>query len=63
MTTFFLDTEDHLLIAHSRAELVHALLEHLDPETVDLPDLAAACLGVTPLDVMLVEHRADATEG
>lgn len=27
----------------------------LDPETVDLPDLAATCLGVTPLDVVLVE--------
>ncbi|AGS33881.1 hypothetical protein B841_01990 [Corynebacterium maris DSM 45190] len=53
--TIFLDTDTHCFIAHTRAELVDALLEHLDPETVDLSDLATACLGVTPLDVMLVE--------
>lgn len=26
------------------------------PETVDLPDLAATCLGVTPLDVVIIEN-------
>lgn len=59
----FLDTDKHWFIAHTRVELVEALLEHLDPESVDIPDLAAACLGVTPLDVMLVEHPSDAAEG
>lgn len=53
---YFLDTEKHWFIAHTRQELVEALLAHLDPATVDLPDLAAACLGVTPLDVIIVEN-------
>ena len=53
---YFLDTEKHWFIADTRHELVDALLAHLDPESVDLPDLAAACLGVTPLDVVIVEN-------
>lgn len=52
--TYLLDTEKHWFIADSLRELVDALLAHLDTETVDLPDLAAACLGVTPLDVVIV---------
>lgn len=55
---YFLDTEKHWFIADTRHELVDALLAHLDPETVDLPDLAAACLGG---DTSRCHHRRKLT--
>lgn len=52
-----LDTDGHQMIARDRAELTHALLEHLpkSPDNDTLIVLAAACLDCLPEDVVLVE--------
>lgn len=49
----FLDTDDHYLVTDTRHEMVTALLAHLDPDTVDLAALAAACLGCREEDVVI----------
>lgn len=50
-----LDTEDHIFIGHDYTTLTQQLLEHLAvQDDEDLAALAAACLGCTDLDVMIV---------
>lgn len=50
-----LDTEQHIFVANDYADLVSQLLEHLDVRNdTALAALAAACLGCTELDVMIV---------
>lgn len=52
---YFLDTDDHYLMADTRAGMVAALLEHLDgdPDDTTLATLAAACLGSREEDVII----------
>ena len=56
-----LDTEDHIFIADTRAELAKQLLEFLDddPDDVTLTDLAAAVLGCMDLDVIITYTDKD----
>lgn len=53
--SIILDTEEHIFIAETRAELAQQLLEFLDddPDDATLTDLAATVLGCMDLDVII----------
>ena len=61
----FLNTGYAWILAHTRQELIDALLERIDPDDDDhlLPRLAAACLGCEEEEVRWVESRVPGRGG
>lgn len=59
--SIILDTEEHIFIAETRAELAKQLLEFLDedPDEATLTDLAATVLGCMDLDVIITYTGTD----
>lgn len=52
----FLDNDDQWFVTSTRREMISALLDSLDWDTVDLAELAAVCLDCDTLDIVVVEE-------